>query len=369
MEDKVVWVIKLSIESVLVLRSDFCFFSLFAALYPKFHYESWSWKLIAYAGLIIFPFFVPNSVFNVYSEIARVVSLIFLLLQIFILIDMAYDLHQYLREDKIEHENGEVHSGWQCAYLVLCIFLLSGGIVGIGLMFHYYGGCGLHQFFIAVALIFGIIIVLVSITEKAGVGLLVPAVVFDYCVYLCWQGVYSNPDRECNPYVNNYENPGMVALGLLITAFSLTYTTWSAGISAPNLFRMHKEQHEDGIDLEVAPKAEAKAEAKVEGAAAGAELPAPVPGAVPEKQFRSHWFFHMVMAMGAIFMAMLLTNWGQSDGGDQQSNTDVSIESMWVKIVSSWCTFLLFLWTLAAPIFFPDREFTDGQNSFRKGSK
>jgi len=108
---------------------------------------------------------------------------------------------------------------------------------------------------------------------------------------------------------------------------------------------------------------------KTEGAASGADLSSPVSGATPEKQYRSHWFFHLVMAMGGIFMAMLLTNWGQNNGGDQLSNSDVSIESMWIKIVSSWLTYLLFLWTILAPFFFPDRDFSDSHNAFRKGSK
>jgi len=64
-------------------------------------------------------------------------------------------------------------------------------------------------------------------------------------------------------------------------------------------------------------------------------------------------------------MAMLLTNWGQPTGGDQESNNDISVESMWIKIITVWLTDILFLWTVLAPRIFPNRDFVDNHNSFR----
>jgi len=352
----------------------FLLFSLFTALHPPFHYRHWAPKLLVFCGFIIFPFFVPNNVFDTYAEIARVISIFFLLLQLFLLIDLAYDVHQYLLENKIEQESGE-QGNWQVIYLVLAFSLIIMGIVGIGLLFHFYGHCPLHQFFIAFTLILGLIIFMISVTEKAGVGLLVPSVVFTYCVYVTWKAVFSNPDQECNPRSTSYDNAGMLIVGLIITATSLTYTSWSAGVSAPNLFRKQRdesatEDDPNAVNMGATPaakmeKGEASTGTAGDGVAAGAVVE-PAGTETEPKQFRNHWSFHLIMGLGAIFMSMLLTNWGQHSGGDKDSNSDVSIESMWIQIVTVWVTYVLFLWTVVAPCLCPDREFGDGENPLEK---
>jgi len=308
-----------------------------------------------------------------------VVSIFFLLLQIFILIDLAYDIHQYLLESKIEKEDGAPNTIWQIIYLLLSFCLVSSGIVGIGLLYHFYGKCPLHQFFITFTLLLGIIVFLISITEKAGVGILVPSVVFTYNVYLTWKAVFSNPDQECNPRSTSYDNTGMVAVGLIITALSLTYTTWSAGVSAPKLCQSNKsdameDDDPNAVDMGEPRKAKSSVDVPSDGAATGTGTPAPAASASVStsteaetgQKFRNNWFFHLIMALGAIFMSMLLTNWGQAEGGDKETNSQVSTESMWIKIISVWITYLLFLWTILAPCIFPDRDFSDNNNSFRK---
>jgi len=169
--------------------------------------------------------------------------------------------------------------------------------------------------------------------------------------------VFSNPDQECNPQTGSYDNPGMVAVGLIITALSLVYVTWSTGVSAQNLFRKDKKPEEpeaepdDNNAVELGPT-----KGKADGVAAGTEAN-PADHVEGGKRFKNHWFFHLIMASGAIFMAMLLTNWGESDGGNQETDTEVSTESMWIKIVCVWLTYAIFVWTIIAPLVFPDRDF------------
>jgi hypothetical protein len=57
---------------------------------------------------------------------------------------------------------------------------------------------------------------------------------------------------------------------------------------------------------------------------------------------------------------MLLTGWAGTDGQPPatQANTGISLESMWFKIVAQWVTWLLYLWTLVAPICLPGRDFS-----------
>jgi len=78
-----------------------------------------------------------------------------------------------------------------------------------------------------------------------------------------------------------------------------------------------------------------------------------------EIQPESHWYYHVMMAMCALYMAMLLTSWGSSPADfpgipyegyqDDSAKGDVSDFSFWVKIISQWVCFLVYAWTLLAP--------------------
>jgi hypothetical protein len=72
-----------------------------------------------------------------------------------------------------------------------------------------------------------------------------------------------------------------------------------------------------------------------------------------------HWYFHLVMAMGSMYSAMLLTNWG-TESGDS-----TSVESLWIKLATNWLTYALYLWTMVAPLALKGRNFNDAHNQFR----
>lgn len=40
-----------------------------------------------------------------------------------------------------------------------------------------------------------------------------------------------------------------------------------------------------------------------------------------------------------------------------QDLIDVGWTSVWVKVVTQWCVSVLYAWTMAAPLLFPDRDF------------
>jgi len=58
---------------------------------------------------------------------------------------------------------------------------------------------------------------------------------------------------------------------------------------------------------------------------------------------------------------MVLTNWALPTGENEKNNHDYNIDqgmtSTWVKIISSWLTIVMYIWTLLVPIIFPDRDF------------
>ena len=77
--------------------------------------------------------------------------------------------------------------------------------------------------------------------------------------------------------------------------------------------------------------------------------------------------FHTAFMLGAMYVQQLLTNWetlsahdAQSSGAAPAITVDSGAGSVWAKIISSWLVFALYLWSLFAPLIFPDRDFGYG---------
>jgi hypothetical protein len=72
----------------------------------------------------------------------------------------------------------------------------------------------------------------------------------------------------------------------------------------------------------------------------------------------NYTFFHIIFAIGYMYMACLLTNWRllSSSSVSNSFAVDESIVSVWVKVVSSWLTLGLYLWTIINSCVFPDRK-------------
>lgn len=69
----------------------------------------------------------------------------------------------------------------------------------------------------------------------------------------------------------------------------------------------------------------------------------------------SYMFFHLIFALASMYSAMLLSGWTNSS--ESSDLIDVGWTSVWVRICTEWVTAALFVWSLVAPLIFPDREF------------
>jgi hypothetical protein len=70
----------------------------------------------------------------------------------------------------------------------------------------------------------------------------------------------------------------------------------------------------------------------------------------------SYSFFHIIFSLASMYSAMLLTGWSTSVG-ESGKLVDVGWPSVWVRILTGFATAALYLWSLLAPILFPEREF------------
>ena len=71
----------------------------------------------------------------------------------------------------------------------------------------------------------------------------------------------------------------------------------------------------------------------------------------------SYTFFHLIFALASMYSAMLLTDW-TSAASERSELMDVGWTTVWVRISTEWVTAALYIWTLVAPLLFPDRDFS-----------
>lgn len=75
-----------------------------------------------------------------------------------------------------------------------------------------------------------------------------------------------------------------------------------------------------------------------------------------EKVTYSYSFFHFHLCLASLYIMMTLTNWYQPDTNTRAMQS--TMPAVWVKMCSSWLGLGLYLWTLIAPLIFPDRDFS-----------
>ena len=65
----------------------------------------------------------------------------------------------------------------------------------------------------------------------------------------------------------------------------------------------------------------------------------------------AHWTYHVMMAMAALYMAMLLTEWSEvpADAPPEDFKPGRSTESFVIKIVSLFACLAIYAWSLLAP--------------------
>ena len=330
-----------------------------------FHAGLWGVKIFIYIGMMVGCFFIDNSVFNNsgYAWVSRVVSALFLVLQILILVEFGYkwneDWVNKAYEGALTDYDGPSNKKYLYYILACAGFMYVGSIVGIVLMFVYYGkpreghddSCGTHNFFIAFTLIAVISMTALSLFREQLVGeghrgaILPAAVISAYCTYLLWSAMNSDPDFVCNPSFdpeNGGPSTANVVLGLIVATFSLMYTAYSASVNAGSLWDGgNDEENAAAVEKEQRLQSQGSADEReaLDGGEAGTHL------SLEDGEKRSnkraakytvsdenegggdiskmsakergigepYWFFHLIMCTASMYMAMLLTNWGAGE--------------------------------------------------------
>ncbi|KAE8355275.1 serine incorporator-domain-containing protein [Aspergillus coremiiformis] len=194
----------------------------------------WGPKIILWIALVVLSFFIPQSFFFVYGNyIAFICAMLFLLLGLILLVDLAHSWAEVCLQ-KIEDNDSGV---WRGLLIGSTIGMYIASIAMTVLMYVFFAGsgCAMNQAAITVNLVIFLIISFVSIQpivqeSNPRAGLAQAAMVTVYCTYLTMSAVSMEPDdRQCNPLVRaRGTRTASIVLGAILTMATIAYTTTRA---------------------------------------------------------------------------------------------------------------------------------------------
>ncbi|KAI9736067.1 MAG: hypothetical protein M1818_006243 [Claussenomyces sp. TS43310] len=340
----------------------------------------WGPKIIAWLGLIVLSFLIPDGFFVVWGNyIAFAGAILFLLLGLILLVDLAHSWAEYCLA-KIEDTDSRAWRGVLIGS-TLGMYAASVAMTIVQYIFFAGPGCSMNQAAITTNLICLLIVSAISVhpaiqeyNPKA--GLAQSAMVAVYCTYLTMSAVSMEPDDKlCNPLIRAQgTRTTSIVIGAIVTMLTLAYTTTRAatqGVALGGTGQSVKLPDDDEHTL-VTQQPDSRREmraAALRQAVAEGSLPADAllddddesdAGANTGKDDErtktqySYALFHVIFFLATAWVATLLTmNFKAVD--EDFVPVGRSYWASWVKIVSAWVCYGIYSWTLLAPIVFPDR--------------
>lgn len=341
----------------------------------------WKIKLLSWVVILVVNFLViPDGFFVFYGNyIAIIFSTIFLGIGLILLVDFAHAWAETCLE-KIELEeltgDDEYSAGfWKKLLIGGTLVMYVSSIVLTVLMYWFFtsSGCHMNRAAITINCVFSVIISGMSINQtiqesNPHAGLAQSSMVVLYCTYLVMSAVAAEPDDKfCNPLVRSRgTRTASIVLGAFFTFIAVAYTTTRAAANTAlfedlddeNLaaqpryernemrYQAVKQAVEEGLLPESAlTQADLYDEIATDG----------VGGEEVHKVKYNYALFHIIFFLATQYVATLLTiNVKEDDLGDFVP-VGRTYFSSWVKIVCSWCCYIVYGWTLLAPVVLPDR--------------
>ncbi|KAJ2776088.1 Membrane protein tms1 [Coemansia javaensis] len=361
----------------------------------------WPLKLLGWLALVALSFAIPNGFFEFYSRyVAMAGAGVFLLVQLVLLVDFAYNL----AEGCIER--------WEDTGRPLWRNLLIGGTLGsyvafaamtIGnYMYFAADGCGRNQFFISANMVLCIAASAVAIHPRVQEvnlksGLAQAGMVTAYASYLVTSALAGSPNDEgegapvCNPLATAAgARATMAVVGAFFTIGAICYSTTNAAVKSNSLILSTGNSEYDALPadeesamlpIDSASRRQANAQLRqnaLNDAVASGALPASAmadyatTGAAAADDSSSsdgddderhgvqysYTFFHLIFCIASMYVAMLLTNWNSISSTDHVIVIGRSATAVWVKVATSWLCIILYSWTLLGPVVLPDRDWS-----------
>lgn len=316
----------------------------------------WGPKYLILIAAIIGAFFIPET--SGFSDTWMVFGMIggffFIMIQLILIVDFAHSWAEHWVERLEETESRKYYCG--LIFFTFLNYIIA--ITAVILLFTYYtdGDCGWQKFFISINMILCLILSVLSILPRIQEtqprsGLLQSSILTLYVMYLTWSALSNASGNQCKPHIltPDANQPKTVSdsqafVGLIIWFVCVIYssirTSTNSQVSKLSMSDqiLPKDTGDAGQDLE----------------SGGAR-----PGTHDneEDEVAYNWsFFHVMFAFASLYVMMTLTSWNNPTAPVAETLNNSA--SMWVKMISSWLCCGLYIWTLAAPILLPDRDFS-----------
>lgn len=337
---------------------------------------------------------------GLYLWLARIGATIFVFLQQIILIDVAYNWNEDWidradQADRLVYGSGNF---WLKVIIGTCASFYILTITSIVLLYKYFGQCTDNTWIITLTL-FGVIgLTGIQLVGQDG-SLLTSSIISLYVTYLAYSMVSKNPNGVCNPQLGTNDVTGIV-IGLTLTAVSLAWTGWSwtaeerlnptnvqatksmssSTTTSSNSLLMGHGISTINLDVPFLDPGDAPTSGLVmDSRSNNNNLHFPNPNDDHDEYTDNNnnntngygsevWKLNVVMGLICCWVAMTLTGWGtltMSSTDDDNSthhfhaaNPTVGRFNMAMIGISQWCAIGLYVWTLVAPRYFPDRDFS-----------
>jgi hypothetical protein len=275
-------------------------------------------RTIVLVALLLVSFAIPNSFFSGYAWFALAISVIYLVAQLLVLIEACYRWN--------DSWGSKAQDSKRYLYGLLLVtgaaYIIA--LVLISFFFKWFGdnsSCSTGQGILSVTIIAAFVYSILSVAVEHG-SLLPSAIVFLYTVWTSYSALTSGiPSGPCNP--GNSSSTAQLVIATIVSCGSLVYAATNAGQSR-DAFTLSSSRSNDEA----------------------------------EEAASTFSFFHLMMALGSGYLAMLLTSWSITNAqGSNSEATDSGEAAMWAKIGSELLCICLYTWTLVAPTLCRNRSF------------
>ncbi|XP_062060229.1 serine incorporator 3 [Lepus europaeus] len=344
------------------------------------HNGFWFFKIAAIVGIMVGSFYIPGGYFtSVWFFVGMGGAAFFILIQLVLLVDLAHSWNESW-VNRTEEGNPRV---WYAALLSVTSLFYILSIVSVGLLYTYYtkpDDCTENKFFISINLILCVVVSVVSILPKIQEhqprsGLLQSSIITLYTMYLTWSAMSNEPDRSCNPsllsiithmatptlapgnsttvaptpappsrsgHFLDLENIGGLLVFVLCLLYSSIRTSTNSQVNKLTLSGSDSVILGDTAANGAGDEEDGQPRRAIDNEREGVQY--------------SYSFFHLMLCLASLYIMMTLTSWYSPDANFQ--NVTSKWPAVWVKIISSWVCLALYVWTLVAPIFLTNRDFS-----------
>eukprot|EP00796_Vickermania_ingenoplastis_P004814 gene4814-3456_t len=273
-------------------------------------------KSVVLGFILAGTFFIPNTFFYLYAYVCMFASALFLLLNIIFMVDFSY----FWNDDwgrRAEH-NGK----WMWYLLIVAAgsFLIGAGVcVASYIIFVPHGDCNFNAFAVTSILVGALLYTVLSIWLPHG-SIVPSSIVFIYTSTVMFTTLRTQQQPRCNRLSGSIGDVSIkqMLLGSLVPSFTLLYAVVSAGGNATSLRFSAEDEDEDEEDPD------------------------------ESGHLSRYLYFHFIMILGSMYLAMLATGWHVNGGGDDVLTGSTKVAAV-VRYVTVWLAIALYLWTLVAP--------------------